>query len=58
MVTEKDETTANGHAMNLNIKVCGENKANITAFLEPIHCVKSVQIRNYFWSLFSRILTE
>ena len=41
--------------MNLNIKVCGENKANITAFLEPTHCVKSVQIRSYFWSVFSRI---
>ena len=23
-----------------------------------IHCVKSVQIRSYFWSVFSRIRTE
>ena len=23
-----------------------------------MHCVKSVQIRSYFWSVFSRIWTE
>ena len=25
---------------------------------EDIHCVKSVQIRSFFWSVFSCILTE
>ena len=25
---------------------------------QTYHCVKSVQIRSYFWSVFSRILTE
>ena len=27
-------------------------------FLPNFHCVKSVQIRSFFWSIFSRILTE
>ena len=34
--------------------------ANIHCFLslEKIHCVKSVQIRSFFWSVFSRIRAE
>ena len=28
------------------------------AIVPPTHCVKSVQIRSYFWSVFSRIRTE
>ena len=27
-------------------------------FCRGVHCVKSVQIRNFFWSVFSRIRTE
>ena len=30
----------------------------ITIFVIKIHCVKSVQIRSYFWSVFSCIRTE
>ena len=31
---------------------------HITALLEALHCVKSVQIRSFFWSAFSCIRTE
>ena len=27
-------------------------------YFVPVHCVKRVQMRSYFWSVFSRIRTE
>ena len=35
------------------------NRKFFSIFLKPdIHCVKSVQVRSFFWSVFSRIRTE
>ena len=37
------------------------NIYKVTFFIQiisTIHCLKSVQIRSYFWSIFSRIRTE
>ena len=31
---------------------------SVNAILRPLHCVKSVQIRSFFWSVFSSIQTE
>ena len=31
---------------------------SVSAILCPLHCVKSVQIRSFFWSVFSSIWTE
>ena len=30
----------------------------VDGFFESFHCVKSVQTRSFFWSVFSRIWTE
>ena len=40
---------------SLNFKILNFNGLNI---LQKCYCVKSVQIRSFFWSVFSRIRTE
>ena len=44
---------------NLNNGCSSDISARIFSPLAyGVHCVKSVQIRSYFWSVFSRIWTE
>ena len=33
-------------------------QVKISSILRAFYCVKSVQIRNFFWSMFSRIQSE
>ena len=39
------------------LKICSEYQ-NLVEKLEAIYCVECVQIRSFFWSVFSRIRTE
>ena len=47
-----------GNNLFLDIRCCKKRKEEYLDFFESIHCVKSVQKRSFFWSLFSRIRTE
>ena len=51
--------SANINIFFLNIKLCIHFVyKNCTRCIQPMHCVKSVQIRSYFWSVFFCIRTE
>ena len=45
---------------NLHVILCSWNSAieKVVFTFEAMHCVKSVQIRSIFWSVFSKIRTE
>ena len=54
-------TLLNYFFLNLGEEQSDENDGNnfeiLLHFEVAIHCVKSVQIRSFFWSVFSRIRT-
>ena len=60
LISDKDENAINNgkHVALFHLSKYSDKLYGNIVYKVQIHCVKSVQIRNYFWSVFSRIRTE
>ena len=58
MVASQEELLIPRDTLIFLLKQLGFLNSTPTSILEFLQCVKSVQIRSYFWSVFSRIWTE
>ena len=58
MVASQEELLIPRDTLIFLLKQLGFLNSTPTSILEFLQCVKSVQIRSYFWSVFSRIRNE
>ena len=58
MVASQEELLIPRDTLIFLLKQLGFLNSTPTSILEFLQCVKSVQIRSYFWSVFSRTRTE